>query len=136
MKPSPKLHPLALAVTVVLDRMVRMALSLRVSMDEACRETSAAIREQTGEFADVRPKPKRKRVRVRTKPLTPDDIVEGGIYVPKRGNDKTPNWVVESFSPGKTIIAARRTTDAPGNVVPFTKSEFLEVVARRVEVAP
>lgn len=47
----------------------------------------------------VRVGPIPKRIRSRHKPLTVADIVEGGVYVPKRGNDKTPNYRVTDIEP-------------------------------------
>jgi hypothetical protein len=79
-----------------------------------------------------------KRVRVRTKPLTAADIVTGGVYVPKRGNNKTPNLVVRSVKgvqrkckePEVSVLFMRKGDDVW--VGSATLPEFLALVARRV----
>lgn len=77
---------------------------------------------------------KPKRIRSRHKPLTALDIVIGGVYVPKRGNNKSPNWIVDSISPDGILIAAHRKDDRPEDInSAFTFPGFLALVARRAD---
>jgi hypothetical protein len=72
-----------------------------------------------------------KRIRVRSKPLTAADIVEGGEYVPKRGNDKTPNLYVASVGPD--LVAFRSVRDVPSAICQgVTMTDFLALVSRRI----
>lgn len=75
---------------------------------------------------------KPKRIRSRHKPLTAADIVEGGVYVPKRGNDKTPNFVVTLVSPRYDAVNARKVDQSEGCVRGYSTDEFLALVSRRV----
>jgi len=115
-----------------------------VSDDPRCmhnRELPAGFAYADGKVVDLRAKPKRvrvrakpKRVRVRAKPLTVADIVVGGEYVPKRGNDKTPNFrVVERDDPKYpedegVLLAVERK----GEIRHMSAVDFLALVARRV----
>jgi hypothetical protein len=94
--------------------------STLANMDAAAAATSAALRA------------KPKRIRVRSKPLTVEDIVAGAIYVPKRGNNKTPNITVERTSlDSQTRVRTVRYRQR--DEVHFcTDSEFLSLVARRI----
>jgi len=101
--------------------------STLANMDKAAAGTSRALRNGT-----LAGKPK--RVRVRVKPLTVEDIVASGIYVPKRGNNKTPNITVErtTLDHDSRIRTVRyRQRD---EVHVCTDAEFLALVSRRVEV--
>lgn len=72
---------------------------------------------------------KRKRIRVRSKPLTEADIVIGGEYVPKRGNDKTPNYKVVDL--GNNYVSWTRGPAEAGTAGAFEMANFLALVARR-----
>jgi hypothetical protein len=80
---------------------------------------------------------KRKRVRVRTKPLTAADIVVGAAYVPKRGNNRTPNLTVvdvdyaeaKEFGP---LVVYQRAGDE--DIDSANMADFLALVARRADV--
>lgn len=77
---------------------------------------------------------KPKRVRVRVKPLTAADIAVGAWYVPKRGNDKTPNLFVAAIDDAG-VLYDRRRPDAlsVGEVTRVSMADFLALVARRVD---
>lgn len=77
---------------------------------------------------------KPKRVRVRAKPLTVTDIVVGAWYVPKRGNDKTPNLFVAAIDDAG-VLYDRRRPDAlnVGEVTRVSMTDFLALVARRAD---
>ena len=71
------------------------------------------------------------RIRVRGKPLTTADIVPDGVYVPKRGNDKTPNIVVRAIdSRDETVLYTRDGAEIEPTRVAMT--DFLALVSRRV----
>lgn len=73
---------------------------------------------------------KPKRVRIRPKPLAEADIVVGGEYVPKRGNDRTPNYAVVDTSPA--WVTYRRVGSPPNEPAACTTyPDFLSLVARR-----
>lgn len=83
-------------------------------------------------FSELAPA-KPKRIRVRSKPLTVDDIVAGGVYVPKRGNDKTPNIVVSGMTKDRFIISWRKSNEsADARHTATSMYEFLKLVSRRV----
>jgi hypothetical protein len=95
--------------------------------------TDAEHAELNEMLVELRVKPK--RVRVRTKPLTAADIVEGGEYVPKRGNNKTPNLVVAAVSPDGSLIVWHRSNESAADCdSASTVAEFLALAARRVGV--
>lgn len=97
--------------------------------------TDAEHAELNEMLVELRAKPK--RVRVRTKPLTAADIVKGGEYVPKRGNDKTPNlivaevWAAPAFDEPEPL-ETHVSYDRKGVREVVTMADFLALVARRV----
>lgn len=99
------------------------AAGLSASMDSAAAATSAALRG------------KPKRIRVRSPKLYACDIEVGGVYVPKRGNNRTPNIVVERVereSSGEVLAVRYRQRD---DVHTCSSDEFLSLVARRIDNA-
>lgn len=124
-------------VTVEPDRFcVTEANGGCVSDDPRCMhngELPAGFAYADGKVVDLRAKPK--RVRVRAKPLTAADIVIGGEYVPKRGNNKTPNLFV------RDVQTHHAKCKEPTTVVHYvqkgkahvdTMADFLALAARRV----
>ena len=73
----------------------------------------------------------RLRDRVRSKALTAADITAGGEYVPKKGNNKSPNYVVQLVGPHG--VNAKRTNESEGCVKCYSVAEFLALVARRAD---
>jgi hypothetical protein len=77
----------------------------------------------------------RKRIRIRSPKLYACDIEVGGEYVPKRGNDKTPNFVVtdidrtEAEKYGDLVIYRDGKSD---DICSANMDDFLALVARRV----
>jgi len=80
-------------------------------------------------------KPKRNRVRGRK--LYACDLEPGGVYVPKRGNNKTPNFeIVRAFGrleDGFASSVIARRVGEEGDGVSYSAEEFLALVARRVD---
>lgn len=78
-----------------------------------------------------------RRIRSRHKPLTVDDIVEGGVYVPKRGNNKTPNIRVTDVEKlqanGALYAVAYEREGVEDSDASCGVEEFLALVARRVD---
>lgn len=72
-----------------------------------------------------------KRIRVRSKPLTEADIVEGGVYVPKRGNNATPNFKVLEVLPVGRVRYHQPGRGGAREAV--CAADFLSLVARRVD---
>lgn len=108
--------------------------AMRESMNVAAAGTSAALRDGSLVTAAKQGIARAKRIRPpRTKPLEPSDIVAGGEYVPKRGNNRTPNIIVERTTldhDTRVRLVRYRWRD---DVRVLTDSEFLSLVARRVE---
>lgn len=80
-----------------------------------------------------------KRVRIRSKPLTVDDVITGMYYVPKRGNDRTPNYRVVAVQYGgdrhPALVWFCRDNELDKMACHPTGTpvaEFLSLVARRV----
>lgn len=95
--------------------------------------TAAELDVANGMIEVLRAKPK--RIRVRGKPLTVADIVPGGVYVPKRGNDKTPNIVVRAIDCGATFADPNTVLYTRGESTETTRAampEFLALVSRKV----
>lgn len=80
-----------------------------------------------GKWRSAPSKPKRVRP-PRGKPLTVADIVAGAFYVPKRGNNRTPNIVVERFD-GRDVRYRQRDASNVCNV-----EVFLSLVSRRIDL--
>lgn len=80
----------------------------------------------------------RLRDRVRSPKLYACDIEAGGEYVPKRGNDKTPNYYVVATTDVEGItdrVWYRRMNESDANAVHPTGhavADFLALVSRRV----
>jgi hypothetical protein len=81
--------------------------------------------------------PKRKRIRVRSPKLYACDVEVGAVYVPKLGNDKTPNVVVSavSFDDDEMVNSVwyHRSNESVFNAVHAPVEDFLAIVARKVE---
>lgn len=109
-----------------------LGIALGLSMDRAAAETSRALREgRVGEYDE--PKRKPKRIRPPRQTLGIDDISAGGEYVPKRGNNRTPNIVVERTTLDHESRVRKVRYRQRDEVHVCTDAEFLKLVARRVE---
>lgn len=113
------------------------------SMDESVAEMSAALRsskivpatfsESAMQFVPVKPK----RVRIRSPKLYACDIEVGAAYVPKRGNDKTPNIIVSAVTLDDddmvTGVWWHRANESAVDTTFAQVDDFLSIVARRVD---
>lgn len=145
MKPNLNRHPLALGIhgVVLAARVAPQLLASTPSIDavlethQVCGGCQLVV-ERTGKACHncgaqtMKPK----RIRSRHKPLTAYDVVEGGVYVPKRGNDKSPNLTVvdldriESERYGVLVTYLRAGDE---DTESCNLADFLALVSRRVE---
>lgn len=122
----------------------KRAVGYDASANKAITETSAALRndrhdpdaapmsaEAVVQFAPV----KRKRVRVRSPKLYACDIEIDAAYVPKRGNDKTPNIVVSAVTVDDDEMVNgvwwHRANEPAADATFVQVDEFLSLIARR-----
>lgn len=93
-------------------------------------ELPAGFAYADGKVVDLRAKPK--RVRVRAKPLTAADIAPGALYVPKRGNDKTPHLLILLVDWVRSEVVYRQDGKITQTPTTVSIADFLALAARRV----